>query len=552
MSEAAITRRDVAVIVALSLVLFGVGLGARDLWNPNEPAYGLAVVEMAERSDWRQPTVEGRPFDEKPVGYFWLARLASLPFGVNEASLRVPSMLATTLLIIAAYLWALSFFGRTRARYTAAVLVSTYVVFWQARVAQMDSLLAAATTGVVLALSCAWSPRHESSASKPSDPPSWMWMVVGAIALAWGLLAKGPVALVVAGAPPLVWLVVERRWDWLRRPSGWVVLAAGLALAAPWFVLQGMRGDGLAELLWRQNVERFTNAWDHQRPVWYYLVNVWIDFAPWVWCLPVALGLAADDGRDGASGARARGGRRLAWCWILVTILFFSISDSKRSVYILPVAAPIAALAADVLVRLGNSTLSAWRRRWVLAVQAVTAGLLLSIGAALHRVAPARFPELSPAVTKGLGWALLVLGAAIAASVAIHRLRPRWTAVMTCAALALSFWSVTVFGLPAFDAYKSARRLGDVLRTQIPTETPVYGYRMWAWRAEYAYYSGRSLIRVDELAVSTVERACVVSENEAIEEVQRSWPDADVVWRGEIGSRTVVLTCRSHGFDSGS
>ena len=89
------SRRDLLLLTAGCAVLFGLKLGARDLWNPNEPIYGEAVVEMAQRADWLVPHVNGLVFAEKPVLYFWLALLASKLMGaISEASLRVPALLA--------------------------------------------------------------------------------------------------------------------------------------------------------------------------------------------------------------------------------------------------------------------------------------------------------------------------------------------------------------------------------------------------------------------------------------------------------------------------
>ena len=88
-------RRDLMLLGALGAILFFISLGARDLWNPNEPIYGLAVAEMAGRGEWLLPTVNGIEFVEKPILYFWMARLSALLLGgVNEFSLRVPSALA--------------------------------------------------------------------------------------------------------------------------------------------------------------------------------------------------------------------------------------------------------------------------------------------------------------------------------------------------------------------------------------------------------------------------------------------------------------------------
>ena len=60
-------RRDLIGLAFVAALLFVPWLGARDLWNPNEPLYGQAVTEMAARGDWRVPPVTGPVFDEKPV-----------------------------------------------------------------------------------------------------------------------------------------------------------------------------------------------------------------------------------------------------------------------------------------------------------------------------------------------------------------------------------------------------------------------------------------------------------------------------------------------------
>ena len=80
-------RRDLIGLAFVAALLFVPWLGARDLWNPNEPLYGQAVSEMAARGDWLVPTVNGSVFDEKPILYFWLALAASSVLGgVSETA----------------------------------------------------------------------------------------------------------------------------------------------------------------------------------------------------------------------------------------------------------------------------------------------------------------------------------------------------------------------------------------------------------------------------------------------------------------------------------
>ena len=91
-------RRDLLALGFGAAVLFFVSLGARDLWQPNEPTYGQAVVEMSKRGDWIVPTVNGREFAEKPVLYYWMALAAAGALGgVDEFVLRLPAAAAGVL-----------------------------------------------------------------------------------------------------------------------------------------------------------------------------------------------------------------------------------------------------------------------------------------------------------------------------------------------------------------------------------------------------------------------------------------------------------------------
>ncbi len=128
------SRRDLIVLGLAAGLLFTLGLGARDLWNPNEPLYGQAVVEMDARGDWLIPWVNDSVFNEKPILYFWMALAASkIAGGIDEATLRLPSALSGIALVLLTYLLVLPYAGRRRAVMAAAILATTYIVFWSAR-----------------------------------------------------------------------------------------------------------------------------------------------------------------------------------------------------------------------------------------------------------------------------------------------------------------------------------------------------------------------------------------------------------------------------------
>ena len=62
-----------ATLIAFCAFLFFFGLGAFGLVGADEPRYAQIAREMLARHDWITPMLNGRPWLEKPVLYYWLA-----------------------------------------------------------------------------------------------------------------------------------------------------------------------------------------------------------------------------------------------------------------------------------------------------------------------------------------------------------------------------------------------------------------------------------------------------------------------------------------------
>jgi 4-amino-4-deoxy-L-arabinose transferase-like glycosyltransferase len=162
---------------------------------------------------------------------------------------------------------------------------------------------------------------------------------------------------------------------------------------------------------------------------------------------------------------RMRAAFRLAACWIVATVVFFSLSPAKRSVYVLTC---FPALALLVGVGLERFSLASPRQRrgiyWPLIAFALLCGGAV---AALPRVAARRADDvaaLGPGIVAELAVILVVL--ALAAASAAWCARAGRTAGVV-AALAAGMGLVAMFAairvLPRFDAVKSARGLSEVL-----------------------------------------------------------------------------------------
>ncbi|NIM02510.1 MAG: phospholipid carrier-dependent glycosyltransferase [Acidobacteria bacterium] len=519
-------RRDLFVLCLLALALFLPGLGSRDLWNPNEPAYGLAVAEMTERGDWWTPTVNGTPFHEKPILYFWLARVTTALFGVNELALRLPSLLAGIVTVAFVYLLGAGHAGRRRG-ILAAVLFSTTVTIAQAaRMIQMDLLATAAVAATVYF--------GLETLGRPDD--RWPSVATG-LAAGLGFLAKGPVTWVVAAIPLGAAIVLARPRAGMS--ARFVALGLGglVATVSIWIVPLVLRGDwdALHESLVRQNFTRFVEPWDHAQPWWYFLKYLWIDMAPWAFLLPLAVG-----GRGGAE----RRLDRAAWAWLLGAMLFFSLSASKRSAYLMPVAPAVALLAAGVVERLIGGSLDLLRRRVVLALLCASGLALLATGwIALE--ARTRYGEHSAALTA----VAIAVFAAAAAILAALSSRKRVGRASVCFLAVLVALEVGTGGwlLPYANVFKSARAFAAE-SAAVAGEDPISGYKHWIWRADYPYYLGRSIGRIEQpeearRAWNGEPRHClIVEEWERADFLSAVGPANPLVAR-DVGSKGVELYC---------
>lgn len=526
------TIRDLLLITLGVGFLVFISLGDRDLWNPNEPIYGRAVVEMAERDDWLIPTVNGQVFAEKPILYYWMALATSeLTGSVDEFSLRVPAAMAALASALLTYLLVLPYAGRRRALLVVALFATLYQAFWASRAVQMDILVLASTLGVVLALT------RLLDFHAPTTPA----FAMAGLAAGLGFLAKGPVSLVLPGLVVFGYAASSRCLDKLLHRHLWVGVVTAIAVCMPWYGLLWLRGEGdfLYEVLFRQNFTRFVDAWDHQQPWWYFLKYLWIDYAPWSWLLPAAwLTVARHDGEQRLD--------RLSWIWILGVIGFFSLSESKRAPYILPIAPAVAILASSVFER----WIGGWKgekraqslARFALATLAIA---LLIVGGALfvHR----EIPDSLQSTAWLLGSLLVITGGAAGWGVVAHAKWPKMAPISMLVGVALLYLVAAVRIFPAMDPFKSARSFSaEMTRVLDTTDGAVASFLFWDWRSGYSYYGERSIPGLEtpeELQAFWQEQtgAHVLVEDENRIELLNLIPEAQLILQGKIGSRQAFL-----------
>lgn len=498
-----------AVVAAVLLIVcLFVGLGAIGLVGPDEPRYASIARTMAQTGDWVTPRLWGHPWFEKPILYYWSAAASFNLFGVSEWAARLPNALAALAgaLLLALAAWRL--WGGRSARLVLVIFPTSLGIFAFARAATTDMLLAVSVeTAMVAAIFTLPRPpsrtRHWRRKSRVS--PRLPLALVG-VFIGLGTLAKGPVAIILAGGSVLLWAALTRRWREALRFLRWEPVTAFAAVTLPWYIACSLANPGFARaFLWHQNVQRFfTPVFQHIQPWWFFFPILALGLLPWT---PVLLATARDGWRAFRSGLAVQSPGMFVACWAVFPLLFFSFSKSKLPGYILPAIPPLILLLARTISRIPSARresegqLDEWG-----AVPAGTDRLgLLAVGlvgigwVALATTAGHWMRRLPP------GWEarhhaqfLILLGATALAGLVMAALagvcRPRLAVLLSALWMGLLVGGASVEVLPRLDPVLSARDNSQFVVYVGHRDMPVEAYelpRNWAYGLNY--YFGHAL-----------------------------------------------------------
>ena len=305
MSSRQTRLRELLLLAGLCGFFFFFRLSGIGLLGPDEPRYAQVAREMLVSGDWVTPVLYHHTWLEKPILLYWGEMLSYAAFGVSDWAARLPSAAAATLLVLGTFLGVRRI--RRPARLDAALMVaSSLLVFGFARAASTDMLLAAPWCLSLLAWFCwyqaGWeedpgSPRlstsvtardagaaHPPVLAKDGRPFLYLFYALNALAM----LAKGPVAPLLACFVLILFCFSQRNPRALLRTLSPAGIALFLAIAAPWYVLVQLRTPEFFRIFFLQhNLARFgSHLYRHRQPVWFYLPVALAATIPWtVWLL---------------------------------------------------------------------------------------------------------------------------------------------------------------------------------------------------------------------------------------------------------------------------
>jgi 4-amino-4-deoxy-L-arabinose transferase-like glycosyltransferase len=214
-----------------------VSMALLPLLDTTEPRYAEITRLMLTSGDWITPWFEpGVPFWGKPPLSFWAQAVAGGLLGVSEFSLRLPSWIATLAIMALTWTYAKRLWGSAVAQWSVLVLATMALLYMSAGTVMTDSWLALGTTLSLISFALV----------QQDETARWRWLFF--VGLVIGLLAKGPLALVLTGMPIGLWLGWNKaRWHSLRALPWLRGIALTLLLALPWYVAAELKTPGFLQ-----------------------------------------------------------------------------------------------------------------------------------------------------------------------------------------------------------------------------------------------------------------------------------------------------------------
>jgi len=307
------------------------------LTDTTEARYSNIALIMSKTGDWITPYFDyGIPYWGKPPLSFWFQALSYDIFGIYDFVPRIPSLLITL-----GTAWIIYKFIK--------ILKDEITALW-AIIIYFSSLLVYALSGTVLLdpyLTFAITLSYASFTMVLNGHKRY-WGYLFFIGLGIGLLAKGPLAIVLVGGVMFIWIIFSpknricslRLLPWI---SGFLLMSL---IAVPWYVMAELKTPGfLHYFIIGEHLDRFLDAgWKgdkyghaHFKPlgsIWF----MWLYTSlPWglIGVIIAVKKLFIRNDRYLIFKKIREDNTSLFLVWMLFPMLFFTMSENITPTYVL-------------------------------------------------------------------------------------------------------------------------------------------------------------------------------------------------------------------------
>ncbi|MBU9228892.1 glycosyltransferase family 39 protein [Burkholderia multivorans] len=483
------------IVLVLLLVAFAViwftPLGMRHLIPSDEGRYAEMAREMFVTGDWITPRYNGYKYFEKPPLQTWLNALTFAWFGIGEWQARLYTALASFAGVLLVGFTGARLFNPLSGFLAAVVLACSPYWNLMGHFNALDMGLAFWMALSLCALLLAQRP-----GLRPAAVRGWMWVCWAAMAFA--VLSKGLVGVILPGAVLVLYTLIARDWALWKR----LYLVSGLviffAIATPWFVLVQQRNPEFFNFFFIvQQFRRYlTPEQNRPGPFYYFVPVLLVGFLPW-------LSVAWQSVRHALRMPRQPNGfspMLVLLIWSAFIFLFFSASHSKLISYVLPVAPALALIIGAYLPLLGADRFRRHLLGYLVFFVAAAFGIIF-----LAYQGDARTPNALYRAFQIWLYVGLAVAAVLTLVAAWLNRRVGVTAALAAFGAAwLMFGTIGGTGHDEFGRYSSGALLAPAVRAELaklPPDTPFYSIEMLDHT--FPFYVGHTTIMVhrqDELA----------------------------------------------------
>lgn len=248
--------------------------------------YANISREMLLHKSFLQVFDQGQEYLDKPPMLFWLSSLSMYVFGINDMAYRLPSFLFSILSIYSTYRLALLYYPQRMALLAALILASCQAMFLINHDVRTDTML----MGWVI--TCLW------QLAAWLQTKRWNNLLLAGVAIAGGMLTKGPLALMIPVFAFVPHILLTRDFKDLFRWQYLVLLVIIAVLLIPMSyglyqqfdlhpekTVNGLKNvSGLRFFYWTQSFGRITgeNVWHENDSFFFLFQNMLWSFLPWV------------------------------------------------------------------------------------------------------------------------------------------------------------------------------------------------------------------------------------------------------------------------------
>jgi 4-amino-4-deoxy-L-arabinose transferase-like glycosyltransferase len=362
---------------------------------------------MLDRGDWILMHLNGGVYGDKPPLFFWLIALSSYLWqGFTSFSVRFPSAVFGTLTVLLTFFLGKRLYSPRTGFFSGLVLATSLHFVYLSTRANIDVTLTFFTTASFICFFL-WYQEDKEEEIRHSRTIRNLFIFGFYISMALATLTKGPIGLVFPLFGSLIFLLIQKEYGEMKRmrllPGIFLFLAVVLAWYLPAISLGGRAY--VEENLFRHTTEAYSTGWTHPHPIYYYLYQFPVGFMPWILSLPAAVAYGCS---KTTIGKRKEFLFLSVWC--LVIFVFFSLSRSKRALYLLPLYPAASLMVGKFWSDFISGPLDSFKRGWIIFPLYGLIGFGLIAGVAAPWVVSVKF---SPYAIYSFPIAFLLVGCSL-------------------------------------------------------------------------------------------------------------------------------------------